>query len=224
MIVVDEIEAFINSLDLSSEVISVEEFAGANKTRLFVGNVFHARPNLYPLIDGVPRKVLSVDYAANSLFVEGEFTVATTFVMPSPFYFHGTPYATNAHISRLSDDEKVPMIYLLEIVREELQEEDSAIETVADLKLFFLDVANYEDWTTDEHYSMVIMPLRNLLDAFVSQARTSPVFGEIDTLTLINHIKFGVYVDNKGHLNSIFNERLSGIELRGNFPFRKKCC
>ena len=69
--------------------------------------------------------------------------------------------------------------------------------------------------------------LMNSLDFdsnFIVQARNSPVFGVIDELSLVNHIKFGVYTDNKGHLNSIFNERLSGIELSGSFHFNKKCC
>lgn len=221
MIVVDEIETFINGLDLSSAITAAS--VGA-ETTITVGNVYHARTGLSCLIDGDSFKILQVDYDANTVKVEGAPATTKVFSMPVPFYFHGTPYATNAHISRLKDSQKVPMIYLLEIIREELQAEDSGIETIADLRFFFLDVANFQDWDTDQHYSNVIRPMRNLMDAFVAQARISPLFAELPALDVVTHVKFGVYQSNKGHLNSLFNERLSGVELRGNFPFYKKCC
>lgn len=221
MIVVDEIETFINGLDLSSPILSA--VIGATSV-LTVENVYHARVGLNCIIDGFEFEIISVNYDANTVEVNGTPVTYILFEMPVPFYFHGTPYATNAHISRLQDSQKVPMIYLLEIIREQLQVEDSSIETIADLRLFFLDVANFQDWTTDQHYSNVIRPMRNLLDAFIDQARNSPLFGELPALQVITHVKFGVYQDSKGHLNSLFNDRLSGIELNGSFPFYNKCC
>lgn len=229
MIVPDKIAEFISGLDLTSTITAMT--LGA-ESLLTVENLYHARPGLSCFVSSkffaeTEYTILGVDYDAKTVLINGnpiitEFELPQ-FRMPVPNYFHGTPYATNAHIGRLSDAAKVPMIYLLEILREELQGEDSMIETVADLRLFFLDVANFQDWDTDQHYSNVIVPMRNLMDAFVEQARTSPIFGDIPVLDVITHVKFGVYQTNKGHLNSLFNDRLSGIELRGNFPFYK-CC
>lgn len=219
MLVVDVIDEFIAGLDLSSQIT----FAViASETIIVVEEVFHARAGLNCKIDGVDFKILEVDYDSKNITVLGAPATANIFSMNPPFYFHGTPYATNAHISRLKDSEKVPMIYLLEILREEIQAEDSVFESIAELRFFFLDVANFEAWSTDEHYAKVIRPQRNLVDAFIKQARQSKLFGEIGELMLVPHVKFGVYQSEKGHLNSLFNDRLSGIELKGSFPIR--CC
>jgi len=221
MLVVDVIEEFIAGLDLSSAVLSSSTSLG--QTTIVVENVFQARSGLTCFIDGSEYVIASVDYDAKSVTLLEAVEAPVLFRMPSPFYFHGTPYATNAHISRLSDSEKVPMIYLLEIIRETIQAEDAAAESVAELRLFFLDVANFEAWNTDDHYSKVIRPQRNLVNAFIKQARQSKLFGVIEQLELIVHVKFGVYHSEKGHLNSLFNDRLTGIELKGSFPILG-CC
>ena len=218
---VDVLGAFIAGLDLSSPILSSSDSLG--QTTVVVENVFQARSGLECLVDAVPFTIANVDYDAKTVTLTDIAANPSIFRMPSPFYFHGTPYATNAHISYLKDAEKVPMVYLLEILRETIPSEDSAYVSIAEFRMFFLDVANFEAWSTDDHYSKVIRPQRNLVDAFIKQARNSQFFGLVEQLELIAHVKFGVYQSEKGHLNSLFNDRLTGIELKGSFPIIG-CC
>ena len=93
------------------------------------------------------------------------------------------------------------------------------------LGLFFLDVANYADWDTDQHYSNVIIPQSKLCDYFLANIRKyqGRIIGDRGG-TQILHAKFGEYRDLKGHVNSIFNDRLSGVELSIDLLFKTKNC
>lgn len=245
-LVVDVMGDFVAGLKLESKILSYSPLppapSGGSFSRSFsasfarsvappnpttmtvtVCNMYHARPGLSCLIDGDAYAITAIGREAGTVTVDGWKANPVLFAMPAPHYFHGTPTATGAEISRLRDADKVPMIYLLEIIRESVQEEDSAFASVADLRLFFLDVADYAKWTTDEHYAKCVQGLRSLVDAFIAQARKYKGFGEIGSIDLITHVKFGVYQENKGHNPSLFNERLTGIEFRATFPIRD-CC
>jgi hypothetical protein len=212
--------SFSNSFSVGSTIVP-------ETTTITVCDMFHARPGLACLLDGIEYTIMETDRETGTVTVAGYTEAPALFSMPAPHYFHGTPTATGAEISRLRDADKVPMIYLLEIIRETVQGEDSAYVSVADLRLFFLDVADYAKWTTDDHYAKAVQGLRSLADAFITQARKYRSFGKLAEIDLITHVKFGVYQTDKGHVNSLFNERLTGIEMRASFPIRDcspKCC
>jgi len=246
-LVVDAVGDFVAGLKLESKVLSFSvpatvtgSFGASFGSSFSIGSViipetttvtvcdmFHARAGLLCLLDGVQYEIAETDRETGTVIVSGYAVAPALFSMPAPHYFHGTPTATGAEISRLKDADKVPMVYLLEIIRETVQDEDSAYTSVADLRLFFLDVADYANWTTDDHYAKLVQGLRSLVDAFILQARKCKGFGKITTIDLITHVKFGVYQTDKGHVNSLFNERLTGIEMRASFPIRDcspKCC
>lgn len=206
----DVLEAFINGLGYVADVW--EAVYSAPNTTITVGNVLHLRAGLTVSIDGAGAEIISVDYGANSFVVSGDFSSASLVTFPTPFFFHGTPLATNSHISRLKDDSMVPMVYLYEVIRENLGGPNSRM-IESSLRLFFLDVSNFQDWDTDEHYSLAIRPMRNLADYFIWSAKKQ--VGKMqagDRSEIITHAKFGA-VNNKGHFQSIFNVHLSGVEV-----------
>ena len=91
------------------------EYDGANTT-FRVADLLHLREGLIVEIDGVDHAVTEVKNNCEKFTVAGD--VEGLFVSyPRPFFFHGTPYATNAKLSRLKDPNKVPFVYLLEIIR-----------------------------------------------------------------------------------------------------------
>lgn len=213
---VDIIDDFIQSLDLSGDVLSFSD--DGTDTTLIVENTFHARTGMVLDVDGLPFTILSVVFAT-SITVSGLPAVPFNYTVPLPFYFHGTPIATNNQISGANHVDKVPMIYLHEILKEKDKDIFSAVKRDSDVRLFFLDSANFTDWSTDDHYSKLLLGLNALVDAFESQAKKSNLFFLDETeFSRVNHVKWGTFQDSKGHIKNIFNEKLTGVELSLTLP------
>jgi hypothetical protein len=217
---VDIIETFIDSLSIGGEINSYV-VAGGNTT-ITVDNIYHARFKMPINIDAVEYEILSVNHTLNTITLIGEPATPAVFTLNNPFYFHGTALATNSHISNLDDASKVPMIYLHETLRERVMSEANAIDKESELRLFVLDAANFGDWTTDQHYSIVILGLNKLVEFLIQKIRDYFLFYMFETeITQINHVKWGQFTDLKGHVQSIFNDHLTGIELSFTLPIRK---
>ena len=162
----DIIEAFINSLDFTLNIVSYSD--NGTDTTITVKNAYHARKGLTVTIDSVDYPIKSV--TGNDIVIAGVLTPIVV-VLQSPFYFHGTPYATNTHIALMANKklDRTPFIYLMEIIRERFDNKvDSLIDRTAELNLFFLDDADSGNWLTDDHYTNVIDRLRKLSDYFIS--------------------------------------------------------
>ncbi len=216
---VDILEDFINTLDLSGQVISFSD-DGTNTT-LVVEKTFHARKKMQLNVDGTDYEIFSVVNNA-SITVVGVLPTASSYKVPNPFYFHGTPMMTNAHINGARENQKVPMIYLYEILRERDKRENSRIVRESDLRLFFLDSADFDDWETDDHYSQRLLGLNNLVDEFITAARAYQCcFYLYETdFTRINHVKWGVWKDNAGHEKRLFDDELTGVEVSFTLPLK----
>jgi len=216
---VDIIEDFINSLDLSGSVISFSD-DGTNTT-IAVEKTYHARKTMLLDIDDTDYEIVSV-VNNESIEVVGVIPSPVNYKVPNPFYFHGTPILTNAHISGAKENQKTPMVYLYEILKERDKKEDSNIRRESDLRLFFLDSANFGEWSTDDHYSKRLLGLNNLVDEFISAARDfSCCFYLYETEFIrINHVNWGVWEDNKGHKRTLFDDELTGVEVIFTLPLK----
>ena len=212
IIIPNTLEAFINNaLDLTANVV-YSSYTLPNTT-LIVDDLFHLREGMAVFVDGVATALISISRSTRTIVVSGDFSGASTIRVPKPFFFHGTPYNTNTQLAYLDDASKVPMIYLMEVLTER-QEGYATFGVRTSMRLFFLDVANVEDWTNDQHYSNVIQGQRSLIARFLDTfAINKRYFTNLYSSAITNHAKFGLYVNNKGHLNSLFNDRLSGVEL-----------
>jgi hypothetical protein len=153
---------------------------------------------------------------------------ATELTLDALKYYHGTVIATKEELDRkeLSSD-KFPMAFLLEVLEDDFNNADySRIDRNSELRLFFLSETDENNWNTEEHYEFSIKPMRNLLYKFISHLNGSNLIGEFNSYKAINHAKFGVFVSSKGgHTQRIFNDKLSGVELRIDLPILKsrKC-
>jgi len=217
---VDILEDFINTLDLSGQVVSFSD-DGVNTT-LVVEKTFHARKKMQLNVDGSDYEIFSV-VNNTSITVVGVLPAAVSYTVPNPFYFHGTPMMTNAHINGARERDKVPMVYLYEILRERDKRKNSRIVRESDLRLFFLDSANFDEWETDDHYSQRLLGLNNLVDEFEEAAcEYQCCFYLYETdFTRINHIKWGIWKDNAGHDRRLFDDNLTGVELSFTLPLKK---
>ena len=78
-----------------------------------------------------------------------------------------------------------------------------------------------ENWKTADHYEKCIIPMRNLANEFVNYLNDDECqFGDFE-YTLINHAKIGVFTEGVGHTTQLFNEEISGVEMRFSVPIYK---
>ena len=219
----DLIENILNGITYTEEIKSFVD-NGDGTITITVYDTLHARPLGTITIDGADYTVVSVVNGA-SITYTGAIPVIMSYALASPFYFHGTPIMINEHLSQIKDDRnKLPMVYLLEIMRENFDTDpESAIDRTSDITLFFMDISRFEQWTTDQHYTNAINPMRNLAQSFIDSVDNKNGVGKFANYTTISHANFGIYFTNQGHQTPIFNEKISGVELQISLPFRKDC-
>lgn len=218
---VNILEKFIAGLDISGGILSLNR--SSEQTVVNVEKTYQARKEMLLDVDGVNYKILEVE-KDKSITVEGVIKTGTGYKIRNPKYFHGTPLMTNAQINgvRISTD-KLPMIYLYEIIREREMPVSSQIVRESDLRLFFLDTANFSDWSTDDHYSKRLVGLNCLVDFFIEAARknTCQFYLYKTKFNRVNHVKWGVFQDNIGHVTKLFDDELTGVELSFTLPLRQ---
>ncbi len=222
MEVVDYIEGILNSLDFTIEIESFTQ--GDGETILDVCKTYHARTKSLITIGGQEYNIKSV-VNNTTIIIEGEPVNPTEGTLKTPNYFYGTATAVNNELSNMDKDLKFPMLYCYEIIPEKFYNApDSAIDREAEIRLYFLDNANFQDWTTKEHYNFVIKGMKNFQKHMIEKFNSCPKIGDFEDFNTINHVKFGVWTDRKGHTSRIFNEKMSGVELLVTLPLLKDFC
>lgn len=171
-------------------------------------------------VGNLEREILRLgQYHEVYVDVRGEFPDAEYIILPDIFFTHGTPYAVN---KELDNRVSYPIVYLLEIINEEIPSNlDSRFSSIPIVRLFFLDEANFMDWDTNELYSNVVEPQNVFATYVLEKIKESKRFGMPSQITKTAFPKFGVYTNNKGVENSLFNKTLSGVELRMVLPIVK---
>jgi hypothetical protein len=222
---VDIIETLVEGFNPTSDITNVVDNLDGTFT-ITVCNTLNIR-------EKSPFKVNDLDYVATIVDTKTKEIVYESVVAPlvnqlikgtTPFYFHGTPMATGNEITRILDSgNKLPMIYLLEIITDEFNNTpDSDIDRNSTVNLFFLDEANFGDWDTDQHYSEAILPMMNYAKLFVDYLEDSRNIGQFDTYSLTYRAKFGLNIrTNSGHIQNLFPDKLSGVQLAITLPIRK---
>lgn len=216
---VNILEKFIVRLEMKGKIIAIQR--ASDSTKILVDKTYHARKEMQLDVDGVIYEILDVVFN-ESITVKGVVKSAVNYIVPVPKYFHGTPIMTNAHINGAAEGDKLPMIYLYEIIKERDKREESNIVRESDLRLFFLDNADFSDWDTDEHYSKRLLGLNSLVDFFIKKARknTCEFYLFKTDFTRINHVNWGMFVNNQGHKKRLFDEELTGVELSFTLPLK----
>lgn len=226
---VDIIEDFVQTVINSVYVKSATDL-GDNKWLIESCNTSYLFPLFEFVIEDVNYKVLTEQFISNKQIVietTAAIELGQTIILPDLNYYHGTIIATKQELELIKfTKDKFPMVYLLETLRDEFNNDlDNPIDRTSFLRMFFLTETDEENWDTNQHYNYAIVPMRNALYQFVDTLDKSNLINQFDSYEAINHAKFGVNMQEKGHTKRIFNDKLSGVELQINLPIRKssKC-
>jgi len=219
---VDIVESLVSQLDFTFIIDSCTDNLDGTYT-LATCNTYQLQtlPNCPISIDGSSYVITEV-VNNQSITIKGTSKpIVTEFAIPKPFYFHGTAIKTNIELSKIDTFNKFPMVYLLEVLQDRFFARDEVNERETDLRLFFLAPSKFGEWTTDDHYKGAILPMRNLAYQFIKVLNDSKLINNFAEYTLINRVNFGVYVTDKGNESRIFNDDLSGVEMRITLPIKR---
>jgi hypothetical protein len=217
------INNYLDTLTYELNVISYT-FSNTNKTiTINLEDKGYIRAGWYVIVNG-NKKYYVNKVIDNTIEIDSQISIIiNSLKIEKPNYLYGTVNATKNELSIIEYSvKKFPLIYLLEVISEKINNEyDSMIERTADLRIYFLDEADFENWLTETHYTQVIDRMRWMAEYFIENLEYNPNFSKTLEYELLSHAKFGTYQETSGHIKNIFNENLSGIELRINLPITK---
>jgi hypothetical protein len=174
-------------------------------------------------IDGRKYSIVDFKYGEYITVKGRKKPEVTEFEVYAPVYFHGKAWHTNAEIAMQDDKDLItPMVYFTEIYTDRFYPNDELVEREVDIRMFFLTSANYEDWKTDDHYSEVIRPMRNLVYNFINVLEKSKIIGKFASYyDLVNHAEFAIFLLRRGAQKRIFDDNYSGVEFKVRLPILK---
>ena len=226
MIQVNTVDIVEDLVALMGQTITISGVVdnGDNTYDLTINDVYWLRPSNVITFSGVDYMVL-VLIDCNEIRVSGASApiVGDTYSLAAPFYFHGTPIATNDLLTEIiSDVDKYPAVYCLENLTESFIRDpaDSILDRESPVVLFFMDRTDFNDFRTDEHYTNAINPMRRSVQVFEELTQNRNGIGEYN-FTLTNHAKLGVQTTNKGATSKIFNDDLAAVEFSATLPIHK---
>ena len=208
------------NLQLNIKTVSSEDnlhtITVCNTYYLAKDNIIEIDSNSFTIVSVIDSEiVLSGDVAPTV----GKFTIA------NPFFFHGTITQTNNELSQITDCfEKYPAIYLRRTFVENWSR-TSEIEREAQLTLYFLTQANFEQWQTENFDEYAIKPMRKLCYSFIDKINNNRQLHKSNDWSITDNIKFATFVTDKGYENQKFNDTLSGVQLDITLKIKKnyKC-
>ena len=170
--------------------------------------------------------VVSVDYDTNEveLLPNGAWNFSgDSYTLTKPYFFTGTPLATNKEWSNFNADErnKVPFSWLVEPTSETFKSVEDTLERESTLLIVFLDSNNVSQWITTETHANRLQALYNMVQEFVDTIKREALFYS-DNLeyNTKNFTKFGRETSS-GVENNIIDANLTGVELRLTLPVNK---
>ena len=135
--------------------------------------------------------------------------------LPSPYWITGTQLAANREwtISSPNLSAKLPLVWLLEVLRMRKYGMESTYDFDADVRMFFLDETNVLQYYTEDHRNNVMYPMEKLCEEFLNVVNEDVRFVRYDDYELITFSRFGTERTD-GMFANILDANLSGVELR----------
>ena len=204
-------------VDKMNIIVTVDSFIG---NVLSVCDVKWARIGMI-VTDGSSNEytVTAVDYDLSTITVSpnGAYTFSgTTLTLVRPYFFVGTPIATNKEWKSFNRDErkKVPFAWMLEPTSESFNSSQDTLERESSLIMIFLDSNNVEQWNTKETHSERLRAIYNMVEEFINTIKRNALFYSEDLdFNTKNFTKFGRETSS-GMDSNIIDANLAGIELR----------
>jgi hypothetical protein len=219
---IDIIKDLVTNLDLKLNVTSVVTVGTTYK--LFTCNTYYLAPQSKVTINAVVYTVVSIVNNEYIIVSGASLPSKGVYSLPAPYFTHGTVKQANEELSMESDMfKKTPMVFLRRPFSEVFYNGQQSDERNVDLTLYFLTQADFEHWQIDSFDANAIKPMYNLMNAFINMLNNNKYINKanISEFRIEEKIKFGIYVNDKGYENSIFNDTLSGVQLSLSLPIRK---
>jgi hypothetical protein len=145
--------------------------------------------------------------------------------LPAPFWITGTMLAANREWTIASNNllSKLPLVWLLEVIRMTKYGRESTYDFDADVRLFFLDETNAVQFYTADHRANVMYPMEKLSGEFIRCINDNKSFKTLEDYELITFSRFGTE-QREGIFQNILDANLSGVELRVRLTKYKANC
>jgi hypothetical protein len=220
MLTVDFIENIVTSMRPTINIDSVVDNGDGTQT-ITVCNTYWIRKYLVITIDSIDYKVSSFVQDVSITIPSAIIVTVSSFVLQAPYYFHGSPMDVNTeHLKIKFSENKYPLIYLVEVLTDNVYDELDAKDKDMNLRMFFLDSFISKNDEVDGHFINIIKPLNASLDHFVELLRASPITLPF-SFNVTNRVKVGIYTSNKGNTEQIFSDPLDGVEFVGSVTVLK---
>tara|TARA_R110000764_G_scaffold36200_2_gene80881 strand:+ start:9708 stop:10391 length:684 start_codon:yes stop_codon:yes gene_type:complete len=145
--------------------------------------------------------------------------------LENPFFMTGTKLATNREWT-LADsnlENKLPLIWLLEIIKETGYGKGSSFERDIEAKVFFLDETDPSQYYTKQNREQVVKPMQKLMNEFIKTVDKIREYKTLESYKYKTFSRFGVEQDN-GVFQNILDANLSGVALEITLTRYKENC
>jgi len=145
--------------------------------------------------------------------------------LPAPYWITGTQLATNREwtIKGPNLSAKLPLVWLLEVLRMRKYGMESTYDFDADIRMFFLDETNVVQYYTEDHRELVMYPMEKLCAEFLKLVENDARFVRYTDYELITFSRFGTERSD-GMFANILDANLSGVEMRIRLVKYKENC
>jgi hypothetical protein len=126
----------------------------------------------------------------------------------------GTKLATNREWSIADNnlENKLPLIWLLEIISETGYGRSSSFDRDIESRIFFLDETDPSQYYTKDHREQVVKPMQKLMNEFLATIVKIREYKPVENYRYKTFSRFGVEQEN-GVFQNILDANLSGIAL-----------
>ena len=134
--------------------------------------------------------------------------------LDAPYFKTGTKLATNREWTIADPDleNKLPLVWLLEVISETGYGRGSALDRSIEVKLFFLDETDPSQYYTKEHREQVVKPMQKLMMEFFKVVDKNRMYEAVENYRYKTFSRFGVEQEN-GVFENILDANLSGVAL-----------
>lgn len=228
--IIDLIESIMS--DLNNTLIFDSVVIGSNdegdNTYTLTGNIKYMLEGGDVIINDITYTATSVDTTAGTFVIDAgetglDFTnSAIKYKATEMYFYHGTPMQFNKeHGKDLKGNKlKYPCIFLWEPITEALNFDESSIDySLASLRMIFLDYVDKNNWTVDD-YRPTMKRMSSAALQFIKtiELRSDASIDDTQEINKTTHTNWGVVAVNRGHVQSLIDEKVGGVELN-NIPF-----
>ncbi len=218
----------MDSLRERAAIISITVVPSSTDYVVVVDSLLSLVVGEYIEIGGVSYKITVITPGDPSVTIDAEGLAVpsgTEYKTSYPYFLHGRFIAINNVVRQIPDSfKKYPIAYLPEnfTIREDIDKKNQVGDTVS-CTFFFMAPADYTNWLTEDHYDNVIDAMNDLATKFINKLKTNEFIIHDDFVVLdrINWPKWGIEIINKGVSSYLFDDNLSGVEIRLEVPIKK---